>query len=418
MLRRILNGRTFSCLPNISRLGYSRQFSKEAAGDGFKEELETKKPKEESSKIDVKPPENEEHLIRLLDDAATYDDVKNDEWLTLPYPKGAAIDSEIFPQEKPKIDPKDTSVFIFPGQGIIKVGQVDKYLIFPNVKEIFEIANEILGYNLLKICQKGPQQKLDSTQFNQPATVVSSLAALEKLREERPHAFENCVAAAGYSVGELSALIFSGAISVEDGIRLVAVRGIGMQNASNMKPQGMLSIRCSPKSEVYKACSDAKEWATKLGIENPVCRVAIYLYPEAKVLAGNMEALQYIEQNAEKYHIKHIRRLPVSGAFHTELMEPALKSFVKLLNTIEIKSPLCPVYANYNAKRYINEHSVKKFLIKQITHPVKWEQIMHSIYERAAGTDYPNTFDICSAGKMTAILRLTNGKAVASCTVI
>lgn len=417
MLRRILGRKTFSWSSNALRLGYVRKSSNDSFKDEVSEQVEAEKLEGVSLKEEVKLP-NAEKLIRLLDEAATYSDAQNNEWSTLPYPESAAINPEVLEEKKPKIDPQDTSVFIFPGQGILRVGQIEKYLIFPNVKDMFEIANEILGYNLLKICLKGPQTKLNETQFNQPATVVSSLAALEKLREERPLAFENCMAAAGYSVGELSALIFSGAISLEDGIRLVAVRGIGMQNASNLKPQGMLSIRCTPKSKVSQACKDAIQWARDLGIDSPVCNVAIYLYTEAKILAGNMEALKYIEENASKYHLAKVQRLPVSGAFHTELMEPAVKPFVKLLNTIHIEKPACAVYANYNAKRYTDQRLIRKNLCKQITHPVRWEQVTQAIYTRRAGVEYPRTFDICSAGRMRTILQLTNAKASASCIVV
>ena len=143
---------------------------------------------------------------------------------------------------------------------------------FPRVKELFDIANEILGYNLLQMCLRGPQKVLNQTEFNQPATVVMSLAALEKLQEERPKAIESCAAVAGYSVGELTALIFSGALPYEEGLKLVGVRAAAMQAASEVVPQGMLSCYCTPSAKPHKICEEATKWAMDLGASNPICK--------------------------------------------------------------------------------------------------------------------------------------------------
>ena len=210
-------------------------------------------------------------VSKLLDEAATFSEINNTEWATTPYPKTGIPNMDEKPT-KPRIDPSETSVILFPGQGIIKVGDVKQYMKFPRVKELFEIANEILGYDLLKICLKGPQNLLDRTEFNQPATVVMSLAALEKLQEERPRAIESCMAVAGYSVGELTALIFSGALAYEEGIQLVGVRAAAMQTASEMSPQGMLSCYCSPLAKTAKICEDARKWALDIGASDPVCQ--------------------------------------------------------------------------------------------------------------------------------------------------
>lgn len=166
----------------------------------------------------------------------------------------------------------DTSVLLFPGQGVLKVGTISQYMKFPRVKELYEIANSALGYDLAKLCLQGPQSQLNRTEFNQPATVVASLAALERLWEERPRAVQACRVAAGYSVGELTALVFSGAITIEDAIRLAAVRGAAMQKASEQSPQGMISTFCSASARISDICKDAQNWAMELGVENPVCR--------------------------------------------------------------------------------------------------------------------------------------------------
>ncbi|XP_031838565.1 malonyl-CoA-acyl carrier protein transacylase beg isoform X2 [Nomia melanderi] len=338
--------------------------------------------------------------------------MNNKEWNTTPYP------ADILETEKPKNDSKDFSVVLFPGQGIIKVGMIQKYIHFPGVKDLFDITNELLGYNLLKLCLEGPQEKLNRTEFNQVATVISSIAGLEKVREERPNVFNSCIATAGYSVGEISALIFSGVISFEDGIRLASVRGKAMQYASDKLPQGMLSITCTPTTKIHKACEDAIQWAIEKGVENPICRVAVFLSTERKILAGNIETLEYIESHRKEYGLTNLNRLPVSGAFHTVLMEPAVKAVSTALNSITIDEPRCKVYSNYKAEPYKDMKFAKKLICKQMVSPVKWEQCIQRIYNRPQNMSFPRTLDIGSEGRMKTILKMINAKAAHMCIVV
>lgn len=356
---------------------------------------------------------SEEKVSHLLKESATFTDATDKNWSTTPYPKDI-----VTKEDKPKIDPSTKCVFLFPGQGTIKIGMIKKYIQFPLSKELFTIANEILNYNLLKLCMDGPQQKLNRTEYNQIATVVSSLAALEKIRNEQPEVFENCIATAGYSIGEITALIFSGAITFEDGIRLVWARGKAMQAASDKVPQGMLSIFCDVNARVSDACKDAEKWALDLGVEQPTCRTAIFLCTQRKILAGNEEALQYIQLHHAKYGLKNVNRLPVSGAFHTQLMKPALESVHEVLRTIELQEPRCNVYSNVTAKPYANLRIMKKLILKQIISPVKWEQSIQKIYSRPEGSSFPQTYDVGSEGRMRTILNLINAKACKSCVVI
>ncbi|EGI59325.1 PREDICTED: probable malonyl-CoA-acyl carrier protein transacylase, mitochondrial [Acromyrmex echinatior] len=415
ILQRVLSAKTVPCL---SRLLILRQVNNDstATKNDSSHTSNIGESQNERAASDVESSLGEENVSRLLKEAATYSDVKDTNWITSPYPVDAPTSEEEV--VKPKIDPLDTCIVLFPGQGTIKVGMVQKYLRFPQARELFEIANEILEYNLLDLCLRGPQEKLNETRFNQPATVVSSLAALEQLREERPRVFETCKVAVGYSVGELTALIFSGALSFENGIRLVSVRGAAMQYASNKCHQGMLSVQCSPQASISQACKDAEKWAQDCGIEIPVCRVAVYLYTQSKILAGNIQALEYIEKNAKKYGLYKLTRLPVSGAFHTRLMEPALKSFNKMLHTLEFDDFRCHVYSNYKAHPYGNTALIKKYLPKQIISSVKWEQCMQLMYNRPPGSAFPRTFDVGSGGRMSTILKLINSKAHEHCITV
>lgn len=164
----------------------------------------------------------EPQIQTLLNDAASFEDVKTEDpeqmWSTLPYAQGTKIRNQAVYSFRPKKDPRETSIIMFPGQGQQFVGMAKNLMKFPMAKDLFELANYVLGYDLLKMCLKGPQSELNKTQYCQPATLVTSLAALERLKEERPHAIDNCVATAGFSLGEITALIFAGAISFEDGM--------------------------------------------------------------------------------------------------------------------------------------------------------------------------------------------------------
>lgn len=148
------------------------------------------------------------------------------------------------------------------------------------------------------------------------------------------------------------------------------------------------------------------------------CRVAVYLYTQSKILAGNTQALEYIEKNGKKYGLSKLTRLPVSGAFHTKLMEPALKSFGKMLYTLQFDDFRCQVYSNCKGHPYHNTALIRKYLTKQIVTSVKWEQTMQLLYNRPPGTSFPRTFDVGSGGRMSTILKLINAKAHDHCIAV
>lgn len=406
MFQQLLFKKIFSYGPKYYWLNRINQISNDSIKDGNNKDGNCEPKTNVFEKVSLQNSYNKQEVLHLLEEAATFEDAKDKNWMTTPYPKDISIKKET----EPSINPKTTSILLFPGQGTIKVGMIKKYLRYSGTKELFEIANEIINYNLLKLCLDGAQEKLNRTEFNQAATVVSSLAALEKIKEEKPHVFESCVATAGYSVGEITALILSGILTFEDGIRLAWTRGKAMQYAADKVPQGMLSIICTPKTKLSQVCQEAKNWAMNIGIEKPICRIAIFLCTERKIIAGNIEALEYIEKNKTEFNLENVSRLPVSGAFHTPLMEPALKSVSEMLKSITINEPRCKVYSNYKGYPYSNLRYVKKYILKQIVSPVKWEQCLQNIYNRPKGTSFPETYDIGSEGRMRTILKLINAK--------
>lgn len=270
-------------------------------------------------------------------------------------------------RKRNKINPKNTSVVLFPGQGTQYVGMASKLLRFPEALRIYKMANEILGYDLLKLCLEGPRETLNRTEYAQLAVMVSSLAALEQLQEERPQAIENCIATAGFSLGEFTALVFAGALPFDKALKLVQIRANAMQAACDRIAGGMAMVLYAPDSELGGACVKAQQWCIDRGIEQPYCGVANYMYPHCKIIAGNIQALDFLEQNSKAFKIRRMKRLPVSGAFHTPLMESAVAPFAKALNNIELEDPIIRIYSNVDGKPYKNANHIRKMLPKQVS---------------------------------------------------
>ncbi|XP_074839811.1 malonyl-CoA-acyl carrier protein transacylase, mitochondrial [Carettochelys insculpta] len=307
--------------------------------------------------------------------------------------------------------PQDGTVLLFPGQGSQFVGMGRGLLRYPNVRDMFRVAEEVLGYDLLSLCLRGPQAELDRTLHCQPAVFVASLAAVEKLNHQQPSVIENCVAAAGFSVGEFAALVFAGALDYTEALYAVKVRAEAMQKASEAVPSGMLSVIGHHESNYNFACLEAREHCKSLGIENPVCEVSNYLFPDSRVIAGHLQALEFLQENSRKYHFKRTKMLPVSGAFHTRLMEQATQPLAEVLKSVEIQKPFISVYSNVDGKKYMHSKRIQHLLVKQLVSPVKWEQTMHAIYERKQGVEFPYTYEVGPGKQLGAMLKNCNLKA-------
>ena len=307
------------------------------------------------------------------------------------------------PKSNLKIDPRDTTIIMFPGQGSQFVGMGSAVFNAPNVDKLFEIAKSILGYDLLKLCLEGPMDVLSRTEYCQPAVFVTSLAAVEYLRGENAYDVEACVATAGFSIGEITSLVFAGAMSFEDGLRLVKLRAEAMQYASELVPSAMITVFLYADAQVNMACQAAREWCKRIQIEeeHAVCSVANYLFPHCKVIAGHEEAIKFLELNGKEFGFKKIRRLPVSGAFHTTLMKPAQQVLGEALSKIHLEVPLIPVYSNVDGRIYRDEDEIRSKLTRQVCSAVRWEQILHRLYDRSPDTPFPCTYE-CGPG--TALL--------------
>jgi [acyl-carrier-protein] S-malonyltransferase len=263
------------------------------------------------------------------------------------------------------------TAFLFPGQGAQSVGMGKQlYDSLPAARQLFDEASEILGYNLAAICFQGPAERLNSTAVSQPAIYVASLAALAGLREREPDTETSCVAAAGLSLGEYTALAFVGSLSFQDGLRVVQRRGEAMQAASDANPSGMLSVLGLEQPVIEELCANAR----RLG----VMQVANLLCQGNIVVSGNQAACAEMERLVQEKGGRTVR-LAVAGAFHTDLMKPADQSLASVLAGIQIQAPRVPVWSNVDAAPHTDPEEIRGLLVRQVLQPVLWEQTMRNL---------------------------------------
>lgn len=247
---------------------------------------------------------------------------------------------------------------------------------YPQAKALYERAGEILGYNLAARCFDGPSAELDTTEVSQPAIFVTSLAALEMLKADSPEVVASCAMAAGLSLGEYTALVFAGALSFEDGLRVVQRRGQAMQAASNATPSGMVSVLLLERDRVEAICREASSAG--------LIRVANYLCPGNIVLSGAKPACARAAELVEKAGGKAVT-LAVAGAFHTQLMKPADERLAEALAGAHLHPPRIAVYSNVDARPHENPVEICEILVRQVVSPVLWEDLMRNML--AAGAD-------------------------------
>ncbi len=258
--------------------------------------------------------------------------------------------------------------FLFPGQGAQFVGMGRSVVEqCPAAQRLFDIAREILGYDLADVCWNDPAGQLNNTAYSQPALYVCSLAAVELLKQQSPDVVANCNFAAGLSLGEYTALAFAGAISFEDGLRVVDVRGKAMQSAADEHPSGMVSSLMLKPEQVTKVCEDANACGA-LWIAN-------YLCPGNTVLSGSKVACEAAATFIEDAGGKAVP-LTVSGAFHTPFMESACVKLETALQNVPLLSPRIPVVSNVDAGTHTDPEEIRRLLIRQVVQPVRWEDSM------------------------------------------
>jgi [acyl-carrier-protein] S-malonyltransferase len=264
---------------------------------------------------------------------------------------------------------RDVAV-LFPGQGTQKVGMAAKLLESPAVQGLFDLSTKILGYDMVGLCAQGPQEKLDTTLYSQPAIFVCSIAAMEKAKKEAPEMLKKVKVAAGFSLGEYSALVFGGAMSFEDGLKVVKARAEAMDAAAKGSPGGMASVSGASDAALQQALDKAA--ATVGGGKKAY--IANYMFPEGRTCSGDLKVLEETCKIVPTFGAKNAKMLNVSGAFHTPYMQAASEKLAKTLDEAEIKMPSIAVYSNVTGKPYESVEEIKTLLKRQLLEPVRWEQ--------------------------------------------
>ena len=274
--------------------------------------------------------------------------------------------------------------FVVPGQGAQFSGMgKDLYETNETAKALFEKANEILGFRITDIMFAGTDEELKQTRVTQPAVFLHSVISAICLGDD----FQPDMVG-GHSLGEFSALVAAGALSFEDGLRLVHARALAMQKACEVAPGTMAAIIALPDDTIEGICSEVS--AEGNGVVVP----ANYNCPGQLVISGNVEAVNAACDKLKAAGAKRALVLPVGGAFHSPLMQPAAEELQKAIEEVEFKTPRCPIYQNVDAQAHTDAAEIKQNLMAQLTASVKWTQEVNNMIE-AGATDFTE----CGPGK-------------------
>ncbi len=272
--------------------------------------------------------------------------------------------------------------FVFPGQGSQFVGMgKDLYDNNPLAKELFDKADDILGFKITDIMFAGTDDQLKQTNVTQPAVFLHSVISALCLGEQ------DAKMVAGHSLGEFSALTFAGALNFEDGLRLVAARANAMQKACEANPGTMAAIIGLPDEKIEEICAE-------IGKAGKTVVAANYNCPGQLVISGESEAIAEACEKLKAAGAKRALPLRVGGAFHSPLMQPAKEELQAAIEKTEVKAPKCPVYQNVDAAAHVDSAEIKANLIAQLTSPVRWTKTVQNMI-----ADGANDFLECGPGK-------------------
>jgi [acyl-carrier-protein] S-malonyltransferase len=271
--------------------------------------------------------------------------------------------------------------YVFPGQGAQFSGMgKDLYESSAEAKDLFEKANEILGFRISDIMFGGTDEELKQTKVTQPAIFLHSVILAKTASDFKPDMV------AGHSLGEFSALVANGTLAFEDGLKLVYQRALAMQEACEINPSGMAAILGLEDEKVEEICAS---------IEDEIVVPANYNCPGQLVISGTNKGIEIACEKMKEAGAKRALPLPVGGAFHSPLMEPAGEKLRKAIESTTFHQPSCPVYQNVSTTGVSNVEEIKKNLIAQLTAPVKWTQSVQNMVADGAAQ-----FVECGPGKV------------------
>jgi [acyl-carrier-protein] S-malonyltransferase len=271
--------------------------------------------------------------------------------------------------------------YVFPGQGSQFPGMgKELYSSSAKAKELFDKANQILGFEITKIMFEGTEEELKQTKVTQPAIFLHSVILALTITDFKPDMV------AGHSLGEFSALVANGALSFEDGLKLVSKRAMAMQKACEINPSTMAAILGLEDSKVEEICKS---------ITDEIVVPANYNCTGQLVISGSNKGIEIACIKMKEAGAKRALPLPVGGAFHSPLMEPARTELAAAIENTHFSKPICPVYQNVNALPSIDVEEIKKNLIAQLTAPVRWTQSVQNMV-----ADGATVFIECGPGKV------------------
>lgn len=276
------------------------------------------------------------------------------------------------------------TAYVFPGQGAQFVGMGhDLYEQHPAAKQLFDRANEILGFSITDIMFSGTDEQLKQTAVTQPAIFLHSVISALCLGEKFQPAM-----VAGHSLGELSALTAAGCLDFEDGLRLVAKRAAAMQKACEANPGGMAAIIALGDEQIEQICAE-------VSTDEAIVVPANYNCPGQLVISGHTAAIEAACAKMKEAGAKRALPLPVSGAFHSPLMLPAQEELAAAIAATEFHTPKCPVYQNVDGAAHTDPEEIKANLLRQLTGAVRWTKEVNAMVEAGA-----TEFVECGPGKV------------------
>jgi len=291
--------------------------------------------------------------------------------------------------------------YVFPGQGAQFPGMgKEHYEKSSFAKRIFEQANEILGFRISDVMFDGSEEDLRQTNITQPAIFLHSIIAFKGIENARPDMV------AGHSLGEFSALVANGTLSFESGLELVSLRAKAMQKACEKTPSTMAAVLGLEDEKVEEICRQVSKEIKEIVVP------ANYNCPGQLVISGSIRGVERACEQLKAAGAKRALVLPVGGAFHSPLMEPARKELQQAIEATDFHTPSCPVYQNVAARGIIDKGEIKENLIDQLTGPVKWTQCVQAMLEDGA-----TIFTECGPGKVLQGLILKISRAVSASSV-